>query len=554
MHKANRLIVGAALVLLIAAGAAGQFVIWPTTFTPDGLSYLERAEAMLEGDGWVSPYWSPLYPAVLAVVFAGAAPTPETEIAWVHFLGAVLFAVACLGLARMLAAYEALAPPSSALTSYARYAFVFAVWSEVAVRWNVLPWPSPDILVAALTFWIAAVALDADRDPSRRRPFILLGLLLGLGYLAKTAMAPLAAALLASLWLFRRRAWGAHAKNLSLAAAVFGLIFIGYAVFLSASLGRLTFGDSGRLNYAWEVRWDPQIKWYGWTGEVPGSGEPVHSPQVLFASPRTLSYRARFHEATVPMWYDPAYWNLGLRGPFRLDKQLETIRSETAKLVGFLKDQRITALAGVLCLLLAWRGALGGSARRWMGTWALAPLAMYCLVHMAYRYVYPFWVLLWVACALPEPRRPSRAKAHAIVLLAAAALLAAETGRRVVYDATHPVVVPREQVAEALRDLGVVDGTEVAVVGISGDVSFLRRVGARASFYIPEQERDQFEKASPGALRELIDVLEDQGVVALLSPSPPGGALGDAWTDLGERYCFALRLDDARQALSSATP
>lgn len=370
--------------------------------------------------------------------------------------------------------------------------------------------------------------------------------------MAKTAMAPLGAALLGILWLFRRRAWGRQVRRLYLAAGLFLAVFFGYSAWLSADQERLTFGDSGRLNYAWEVVWDPEIKWFGWSGEVEGSGTPAHGPRVLGDGPRLLDYSGAFPDATAPMWFEPSYWNAGLKAPFRLERQLEALYSETAKLAAFLWDQRFTVAAGFICVLLAWRSAAARLPLRWLAIWAVVPLAMYCTVFMAYRYVYPFWILLWIALALPEPLEPRKAKAHTLLLLVSAALLFAETGRRVLYDIRHPTNVDRGAVAEHLAESGIPPHARLAQIGLAGDVSYLRRIPARVTHLIPVRDLQSFEEASADRLRRLLETLQGEDVDALFAGERPAGLLLNAWRPGPSNYVFVLPVEDALAALPEA--
>ena len=66
---------------------------------------------------------------------------------------------------------------------------------------------------------------------------------------------------------------------------------------------RFTFGDSGKLNYAWFVggTWP----YTGWNGQPPENGTPVHGPRRISEAPLILEFRTPV-SGTHPLWYDPS--------------------------------------------------------------------------------------------------------------------------------------------------------------------------------------------------------------------------------------------------------
>src|SRR3954452_16849970 len=94
--------------VLLAAGAA-----WLTrrTMNPDGVSYLDIADAWRHGhwDRALNEYWSPLYSWLLALWLMLVRPSPAHEYAAVHALNVVIFALALVAFAYLLEALLALA-------------------------------------------------------------------------------------------------------------------------------------------------------------------------------------------------------------------------------------------------------------------------------------------------------------------------------------------------------------------------------------------------------------------------------------------------------------
>src|ERR1700687_3390924 len=115
----------------------------------------------------------------------------------------------------------------------------------------------------------------------RPRYSALLGGLLGLGYLAKAPMLPLALVFLmaSAVVLGRRINQISHLVVASLAMALVALPFI---LALSLANGRPTVGDSARLNYLWVVDGVPLVHWQGGPA---GIGQPLHHSQLLLERP-----------------------------------------------------------------------------------------------------------------------------------------------------------------------------------------------------------------------------------------------------------------------------
>src|SRR5260370_28188700 len=137
---------------------------------------------------------------------------------------------------------------------------------------------SPDRWVVALFFLGSGVLIRLRRGEEGWHWCAALGAILGLAYLAKAIMFLLAFAfLLCSFFAMnsRKRA----IPRVLLAFLVFLTISAPFFVALSKAKGRLTFGDSGPLAYAWEVK---------------GAGIPYNRL-------RNLSDEPTCHECSTPL-------------------------------------------------------------------------------------------------------------------------------------------------------------------------------------------------------------------------------------------------------------
>jgi len=133
------------------------------------------------------------------------------------------------------------------------------------------------MLVQALVYAAAALSLRLFLPASSWKHAVGLGVVLGAGYLSKAAVLPVALILLAMLFL-RSRDWQAR-RNALIAGACFCAVAAPLVVRLSVEKHRFTFGDSGKLNYAWFVAGIPPYS--GWTGKPAENGTPIHPHHII---------------------------------------------------------------------------------------------------------------------------------------------------------------------------------------------------------------------------------------------------------------------------------
>ena len=113
---------------------------------------------------------------------------------------------------------------------------------------------TPDLLNAAAAFvaFGALLRLRDDHRATRRAHAVVLGVALGVGALAKSFMVPWAVVCFATL--ARRDCVRAAFEPLVIAVVVWLVIRrVRGPSLLSHAAGRFTFGDTGRLTYAWYV-------------------------------------------------------------------------------------------------------------------------------------------------------------------------------------------------------------------------------------------------------------------------------------------------------------
>lgn len=368
------------------------------TVGPDGIAYLDLSDAVVQGrwSGLVSLYWSPLYPILIGLARLAFGTGAEREVPIVHVVNVV-------GLAATFGAYEYFLTSILALAGRVRGSALSGRWARVACyalfvclafTFTPLELTTPDLFAAATVF-VAFGALLRLRDPDRSGPrtAFVLGVALAVGGLAKSFLVPWALVCIAVVFV----AAGKSRLRMTVATALpWVLILAPWVVVLSSRAGRLTFGDAGRLTYAWYVN-DQDAPSLG--GVPPDARSP--------ATERILPGTGITGDApgTDPMWFDPERWNASLTPHWQARDQFETL-VDMARFY-------LESLAPLLFVSVLIAAAPSGSRRSaWRQMWvvlvpAAAGLAGYALVLVTARYIMPFVIagILVLLAALPLGRR-----------------------------------------------------------------------------------------------------------------------------------------------------
>ena len=184
---------------------------------------------------------------------------------------------------------------------------------------------------------------------------------------------------------------------------VAALVFLGAAapliVMLSAQKGRLTFGDSGKLNYAWAV--SPRTFWRNWQGSEPGSGTPVHPTRQVLQDPPVFEFAGPV-PGTYPPWADPSYWNAGLQWHFSMRPQAQVLAANFASEIRLLLRAQPGVVIAIIVLALLSGGAWFAGLRELWPLVALraAAFAVYLPVHVEDRFLGRL-----CCCAVSDPAR-----------------------------------------------------------------------------------------------------------------------------------------------------
>ncbi len=571
-------LVYAVLILLCGAGYARY-----DSYKLDGdaVAFMDIADAMRAHDTAhvVNGYWNPGYAAALAVGQVLAHPTRWGELQtfiWVNFwifAGCILacrFLVSGLVLARerniSREAPFALSPPVLLLASLALlFASFTRELSLAAVRADAL---------LLLLFLLAAGILLRLQAGGRFLLYPGLGLVLGLAYLTKSFAFLPSGVLLATLFFYGLTRRGSARGRIVSGALVAGLVFAAvagpYIAAISRQRGRLTTGESARLNYAFFI--DQTERWHEWrTGRIGhATVDFKHHEELLLDVPPVYSYAAH-PGGTYPLWFDPSYWTDTITPKFYLKGHLLRLARCTALLVRFLiAHLESVVLLGVLLLTGCFFGRGEDDTAGWrsmlpllsISAWGALMFALYFPIDFQDRYL-TGGLLLIVLPLLAMLRRPvagfTGEAATATVVLLAGLLLA--NGLADVLERRRGLGVlnsPRGNyspeiypAAQGLNDLGIGPGK---VVACFGDLAcYTDHYWARLAGTPIRAEIEVVGSIDAGAYWQTIPdkarvfaVLRQHGIAAVVAIFAPSAHIPEGWRQLGRSDFYVYPLEPVK--------
>jgi hypothetical protein len=517
----------------------------------------------------INAYWSPLYACLLGLGMRLFQPAPYWELAVAHLVNLLVFvwALGCFDFfLRQLIGYQHVQAATyhekgaCVLPEWAWWVLGYTLFLWSALRWIGLATLTPDLCVAGFFFLAVGLLIRLRGGTASWRTCALFGAVLGLGYLAKAQMFPIAFVFLA-VALFAVGNLRQALPRVLIAALMFILTAGPYVVALSTAKGRPTFGDSGRLAYVWYV--NKTTPRHHWQGENPHSGSPRHPTRKMLAQPPLYEFGAPVG-GTYPLWYDPSYWYEGVTLHFNLGQQLNAIVSNLDVYYAMLFDLHGSVIIG-LCLLLYM------AIRQWgrmvitdvLHYWfilvpAVAYLGMYTLIFLQRRYVGPVFMLLILGCfagiRLSDAEESKRLVTGIISVMVAMFVIA--NGRvftSMAYATAREMMTGRDatrhvswQMADALRHMGIAPGDKLASIGHANDPPLgwarLARVKIIAEIYstavspvdIKAGVEKDFWAADEAVRNQAIAAFANAGAKAAVVWDPPPWAPMHGWQPVGD--------------------
>ncbi|MGA8151701.1 MAG: hypothetical protein WB952_12175 [Terriglobales bacterium] len=523
-----------ALVLGLIQAWANRFYMGS-----DGVPYLDMADAYLRRD-WhtaINGSWNPLYAWLIGSDFLIFRPSAYWEYPTVQLLNFGIYAVTVASFEYFLRGWLRWRGGNEVAVRMIAYALF--LWSTLILIgvWTV----NADMLVAACIYGALGLMLRAySSKTASTLQALILSLIITIGYYGKAVMFPIGMILLlVALNVFQ---W----KRTLIMASIFILLSAPLIAGLSRAVGHLTFGETGRVNYAWYVNGVAK-RW--WQGGPARAGQPLHPPRITLDSPRVYDFDGAFPKATYPLWYNFAYWYQGVRtwiDPLRIAAVTWSNLKWTMKLLleqggGFLLGW------GTGFLLYKNKGRIFKDLAFMWPAWAVgvAAIMLYCSVHIESRYIGAFGtVLLLTAFSSIDIRRKGLAVGVVVAGLLWAMMYAPEPtlGARY-FPPRGKVANVSWQAATELEQLGLHANDKVASVCYSNRGNILWARLARAHIVAETDWAVDFWRLSDADQQRVLAALRGSGaMMAVSDETPPDPAHAVGWRRAGNTNYYAYPL------------
>lgn len=534
----------------------GLLDCWLTRFSmgADGISYLDMGDQYWKGN-WhaaLNAYWSPLYGWLTGLMFWLTRPSLRWEYPEVHLLNFVIFLAALASFeffwrgmlkSRTGTVWTGASRLYAWVLGYLLFAILmFGFGSMGSISGDELTMETPDLLVATLALLALGLVLRFSAGRLGVGSSCLMGVTLGVGYLAKSVMLPFGLVVLATMfavcWV-QRRGW--------LKAAAATLCFLAIASAFIAAISwnnhRFTFGDAGKMNVAWKVNgaWPPRLHWQG-RGDFPT--HPLHPTRKLMNWPEVYEFGAPV-AGTYPVWYDPTYWWAGVDTRMRPSREIARLLWSMEDLGLYLVMPAGMLMAAVLGIFLL-SDRIGNAWRQLIGFLpilapAIALVTMYALLNWWPRYV--FWAFLIGLCALVASSSISAEAQRVRAFRAATVILGVLLVAVLLQDAKilrwqRGIWLQLVEEAEQLRAMGLEPGNRVALIG-DGSVEeiWARLDGVKIVAEVPHtletgDSDAAFWNSSPEIEQAVLNTLQSTGAKAVVADLPPK-VLPPGWAPIG---------------------
>jgi hypothetical protein len=482
--------------VLLIAGSLAQLVNATDTVNADGINYIELAQRAAAGhpDFVANGYWSPLYPALIAVGLTIVRPFHLDALPVARGVNLVVIVVCALAFEWLLAVLERASGNVPAVDvrptphAIARRTAAYALLLWEVLRLQQAATVTPDLLVFCTLACITGFLVIRRARPLTNREATAFGIVLGVGYLAKAVMLPVGLAALAvfALLCWRRRSAGSL-LDLGRACLAYVVIAAPLIAVQTRTQGHLSFGETGRLNYRWYV---------SHAGEPREQDEPIARTAVRTSRDPALVkltsvpgavLAAGERRGSFPYGFDPSRFE-------RRDREGAHLPLASQWRVLHLNLYWYWVVAGTLSLLallpivLAALDRLPPRESLWPALIpALALLPLYLLTHVEGRLCGPAIVTLLVTLLYAAPtatrRRLRLVQVGAVVAVTLAVLRWTLLGA---YRGYHDG--PRDdqaRVARAAAARGLRPGETIAVVGSPYGLYWVHLVRLRLAVAIP---------------------------------------------------------------------
>jgi len=340
-----------ASVLILLMGIAEAWATRHVIFS-DGISYIEIAAAYLNGD-WanaINAYWSPLYSWILAAALWILKPGPYWQASMLHLVNLLAYAGGLWALELLLRELVQMKHGGSAnsgrtLSAFTLYLAAFTAFPVAAM--GIIAYNSPDEISIALMLLLSALILRVRRTGGSTSTFLLIGVVCGTFYLARTGFAPSLPICIAVVLLMLKRQNNSILRPTVLMPLATIVIAAPFVIAISAKEKKFTIGESGKLTYAWEAA--GAVRFTHWQGEPYDLGIPAHPTKRVSTHPDAYVFNGPVG-GSYPPWYDPTYWYAGIRPKLKPAMQVRVFLIDCVLQLRLIASSPITLPCLVLIL------------------------------------------------------------------------------------------------------------------------------------------------------------------------------------------------------------
>jgi hypothetical protein len=377
----------------------------------------------------------------------------------------------------------------------------------------------------------------------------LTGVALGLAYLARAAYFPLAVLCVGGMAaLFRDR-------RVALAGAAFALVAGPFVIAISMAKGHFTYGEAGKLNYAWQV--NGAARSYHWQGEGRDVGTPLHPTRKVMDSPEVFEFATPV-AGTYPPWYDPSYWYAGVHPRFSFSRQWPVFCRYARYWLALLLVT--PGLIVTLPSILRSRDAAVAAFRKigWLVALPLVACGMYCLLVVDARHVAVFLAVIGMA-VLGVAHRQLRLRRWMLTCayMSTVGFIAFPTAiglYAVLADATHGAERfgnPAWAISQGMAAAGLRPGDRIGYIGcginayrarlsrvkIVADVNYVYDVNDDLPVTLRENTREieKFWVADSHTQRAVLDAFAKAGARYAVADHIPARANLDGWVRVDQQ-------------------
>ncbi len=441
---------------------------------------MELARAILRHDWAMVPnaYWSALYPWLLAAAMWVFKPSLRQEFPLAHALAlpTYLFCIACfeffwtalLQVRDISAERRGLGGTAIPASQMWVLGYSLFLWMTIG---GLILLINPDVCVTAIALLAAGLLLriQLSRDAALSL-YLWFGLCLGLGYLTKAILFPMALVFLVMMILVSGRPFKRKSLRFAIAAVTFLALSTPQIVLISRAKGHFTFSDTGKISLAWL---NYHLPYRNWQGEPPGSGTPAHPTRRVYERPAVYEFNGPLR-ASYPPWFDPSYWNEGLSPAFSLGKTTHHTIHELLKL-GLELLQPTAWAVGMLLIFLGSdpkKTLRGIAVYGYLLVISASAFSLYCLTLIESRYLVPWEILFWGALLAGVRLRKPNASLYRWLTMAVALALIGAMLKLTYAGFIHPFpsdATPEYKTAEGLLRMGLRPGAKVGAIGFDND-------------------------------------------------------------------------------------